>query len=569
LRHLRQIILRPATVVLPAILVLLLLAITSTNSWPARGGADWLGPARRKMTPAGYVPVDLGPYPWLYLRDDRSLAAGEPLVSVILVGDIMLGRDVPADFSTWSDASGWLSAADYTVGNLESMLTNETDARIAPPGEAQPIILRAEPAMAILMQQAGMDMLGLANNHALDYGPAGLADTVGVLQEAGLATFGAIGEDGTNRPLIRDINGVRLAFLAFNAVPDRHHDEICAATASCQPRPAVWEPVEGARTIAGARTQADAVIVSIHWGFEYEPRPDPLQEAVAESMLAAGADLVVGHHPHVAQPIVVAGKQVIAYSLGNFIFDQYADNTRQGLALRAFFDGEGLRAVQVLPIRAGTRPHLLALSEGDSLLAQVMPPPRRVGFACNDSGCTPATVPQTENPGRFYGDQIDLTGDGSSETVRLEGERITIYEKGSPVWQSPAAWRVIDASLGDPNDDGRYEIMLAIWLRNEAGYERSQPYIIGHRGGDYTLLWGGRPVVDPIQELTVGDVNADGTDELVVIEELADGSAQAVSVWSWTGWTFSLLWRSEYGRYRDLILDKGEQTIISVVQASG
>ena len=572
MRQLRRIILRPAAVLL-VILLLLLLAFTRANSWPAGFSTAWPELARHKMTPTGLTPnLDpypyLDPYPWLYLRDDHDLVAGEPVTSVIVVGDMMLGRDVPADISPWSDVTGWLSAADLTVGNLESTLTNGTKARIAPAGEAQPIILRAEPAMAISMRQAGFDVLGLANNHTLDYGPAGLADTVGALHDAGLATVGAIGEDGVNRPLIRDINGVRLAFLAFNAVPDPHPDGICATTASCWPRPAVWEPVEGAKAIADARAQADAVIVSIHWGFEYEPRPDPFQESVAESMLAVGADLVVGHHPHVAQPIVVAGKQVIAYSLGNFVFDQYAGDTRQGLALRAFFDGEGLRAVQVLPIRAGTRPRLLALSEGGALLAQVIPPPRRVGFACDESSCTPAAVPQTENLGRFYGDQIDLTGDGSSETVRLEGERITIYEKGSAVWQSPAAWRVIDASLGDPNDDGRYEIMLAIWQRDEAGYERCQPYIVGHRGGEYTLLWGGRPVVDPIQELTVGDLDGDGTDELVVVEELADGSAQAVSVWSWTGWTFSLAWRSEYGQYRDLVLDEGTQTIISVVQAS-
>jgi hypothetical protein len=220
--------------------------------------------------------------------------------------------------------------------------------------------------------------------------------------------------------------------------------------------------------------------------------------------------------------------------------------------------------VQALPIKSGTRPRLLSPIEGDALLAQVLPPPPRVGFTCDRSGCFAVDVPQAEQSGLFYAGQIDLTGDGSPETVRRERERITIFENGSAVWQSPVGWRVVDVALGDPNDDGRYEIILAIWQKDEAGYERSQPYIVGYRGGKYTLLWGGRPVVDPIQELTVGDVDGDGSDELIVIEEKFDGSSQAASVWRWTGWTFSLVWRSQPGRYRDLTYLEGDKGLISV-----
>ena len=101
--------------------------------------------------------------------------------------------------------------------------------------------------------------------------------------------------------------------------------------------------------------------------------------------------------------------------------------------------------------------------------------------------------------------------------------------------------------------------MLALWQADAAGYPRSQPYIVGHRGGEYALLWGGRPVVDPIQEVALGDLDGDGTEELVVIEERADGSGQAVSVWRWAGWTFTLFWRSEYGAYRDLLVVEDDQ----------
>jgi hypothetical protein len=523
----------------------------------------WLRPAG-----SGERTPDLELYPWAYLRHGRPLVPGERTASVLAVGDVMLGRGVSAEPDPWGDVAGWFQDADLTLGNLEVALVDGGTPRQAPTGEVQPILLSASPASAESLRQAGFDILGLANNHSLDYGVIGLEETIAHLQQAGLEIVGATTENGAVAPFYYQVNGVGLAFLAFNAVPDPHPLQVCPTGITCSPHPVRWDPAVAAAAITSAKIQADAVIVSMHWGFEYEPWHDPSQEKAVRIMLEAGADLIVGHHPHVVQAIAVNGDQFTAYSLGNFVFDQGADDTRQGLALRAFFDGDGLRAVQVLPIRAGSRPRLLTLSEGAPLLAQVLPPPTRVGFACDKSGCTPANVPQTGHTGLFYAGQIDLTGDGLPETVRREGERITIYEKGSVVWRSPPAWRVVDAALGDPNDDGRYEVLLAIWQRDEAGYERSQPYIVGHRGGEYTLLWGGRPVVDPIQELTVGDVDGDGTDELIVIEEMADGLSQVVSEWRWTGWTFSLVWRSQYGWYRDLILVEGNQTLISVVPAS-
>jgi hypothetical protein len=176
-------------------------------------------------------------------------------------------------------------------------------------------------------------------------------------------------------------------------------------------------------------------------------------------------------------------------------------------------------------------------------------------------------LPANED-GRFFSGQVDLTGDGNPELVRRQGEQITVYEGGVAVWHSPDEWRVMDVALGDPNDDGRYEIMLAIRQKDAAGHERSQPYIVGHRGGRYNLLWGGRPLADPIQALAVGDVDGNGKDELIVIEELADGSAQALSVWRWTGWTFSLVWRSEPGSYSDLVLLPADQKHLISIRES-
>jgi hypothetical protein len=134
---------------------------------------------------------------------------------------------------------------------------------------------------------------------------------------------------------------------------------------------------------------------------------------------------------------------------------------------------------------------------------------------------------------------------------------LRVIENGLPVWQSPADWRVVDVALGDPNDDGRFEIMLAVRRLDPDGYSRSQPYIVGYRGGRYDLLWGGRPVRDAILEIELGNVDDDLTEELVVIEERFDSQERAIAVWQWQGWSFSLAWRSPLVHYRELALVEG------------
>jgi hypothetical protein len=153
--------------------------------------------------------------------------------------------------------------------------------------------------------------------------------------------------------------------------------------------------------------------------------------------------------------------------------------------------------------------------------------------------------------GTFVSGQSDLTGDGVPETVQMSSGRLTVEENGVVAWQSPEAWAVVDAALGDPNDDGRYEILLAFWRDDAEGVAQNQPFIIGYRQGSYRILWGGSPIAEPIRELVLADIDGDGDDDLVVIESLADGDT-AVAVWRWHGWGFSRFWQSPPGAYSDL-----------------
>lgn len=524
-----------------------------------------LGSSQASESGASARPApDFDAYPWFFLRDGKPLTEDENVVELIAVGDVMLGRGVAKVDEPLAAVTPWLQTADLTFANLESMISEQKVSELAADGDPQPYELSAPVTAVAQAAAAGFDLLSLANNHSLDQGPDGLAETATRLLQAGITPVGAGPGEDAYRPIIRQVNGIRLAFLAFNAVsqPESSQQPAANVTEATDWRRAEWDEARATAAVAAARQEADVVLVSIHWGYEYELQADPSQETAAHALFAAGADLVIGHHPHVVQPLFVdhsAGK-LVAYSLGNFVFDQEGAETSHGLALRVFFDHAGLRAVQGLPVRAGLRPRLMSTAEGALLFDRVHPPPPRLWFACQNDSCQIASAPLDYDhepllSGRFWSGAIDLTGDGKAEVIRRSGEQVTIYQGGAAVWHSPPDWRVVDAALGDPNNDGRSEIVLALWRLDAAGHERSQPYIVGYRGGEYKVLWGGRPVTAPLLEVEHGDVDGDGAQEVVVLEDQEDG--QQIAVWRWQGWTFSQVWRSERGRYQSLVLLPG------------
>jgi poly-gamma-glutamate synthesis protein (capsule biosynthesis protein) len=579
---------------------------------------------------------------WIYLRGNVMPGDSEELAELLIVGDVMLGRGVALEGGVFDDVAAQLRSADLTLGNFEGAVPPEGWGAIPPErpenpaaaGDAQcaeyslslPVprsagwcpspagLLLLAPAESVpQLQAAGFDLLGLANNHAFDSGEAGLANTIQALGAAGIGALGARPEPTVpSDPTVRQINGISIAFLAFNLVPG-------AGRSGENPTGEISPTEEILAAIREARGRADAVAVLMHWGWEYQLHVDPGQRALARSMADAGADLILGSHPHVAQELeflctqdgrisstgqisttenaesaeinkeknsalsacsganfIGAGREgLVAYSLGNFVFDQEGGETGQGLAVRALFDEDGLRAVQILPVRAGPRPRWMPRAEGDALVERVSPPPARLGYTCQVASCQPLPSTQVsdaksigsnrgeEASGLFWSGRVDLTGDGVPEIVRRQRERAAIYQDGSLVWESPPDWRVVDLALGDPNDDGRNELLLALRKPLPGGGESSHPFILGYRGGRYRVLWGGSATSEPLLEVELGDVDGEGVPELVVLEE------RGVSVWRWHGWGFALLWRSPEGEYQDLVLiphEDGSQSISLAVK---
>jgi poly-gamma-glutamate capsule biosynthesis protein CapA/YwtB (metallophosphatase superfamily) len=258
----------------------------------------------------------------------------QPLFTLALVGDVMLGRGVAQALNgDWEVAIArvrpWLAQADLAFANLESPLT-------AAPYLGDGHDLRAPPEAVAALEMAGFDVVSLANNHALDAGAVGLAQTLSALDAAGIAGLvdwepGRLVDRGPS-PIYRSTNIPVYRFLALDdtVVP---LDLEAAASA-----------------VSAAASRVDVVIVSIHWGGEYQAAPTSRQRAIAEELSTAGAGLIVGHGPHVPQRIEWVGETLVAYSLGNFLFDQfYPADCRWGVVLRVVLQGGRIVAVEALP----------------------------------------------------------------------------------------------------------------------------------------------------------------------------------------------------------------------------
>jgi poly-gamma-glutamate synthesis protein (capsule biosynthesis protein) len=505
----------------------------------------------------------LASYAWLYQRTGQPVVASEKTLTVIAVGDILLGRGVTTPEKAFAESAGWLSSADLTLGNLECALTDNTITTTSTLSHSvpPPVRLYAPTQAAEWLKTAGFDLLGLANNHSLDAGPDGLRQTAETLQAAGLGVVGAGGsQEQALQAYFYSQNGVRLAILSVNAIPIPPDNALPQGQSAEQGWDiARWERQALLSAVQTARLEADAVIVSIHWGYEYHSQPDPAQMRYAEMLFEAGADVVIGHHPHVVQtPEVLTledGRTVLtAYSLGNFVFDQGdEEGTDEGLVLRLVFDNQGLRAAQVLEVAAGVQPQLIqpTPSAQSSQTVQSL----HSTYQCEGLVCAEAQTPQglVFSGGVFEAGAADLDGDGQPETITLEGGRLQVREpNGTLAWESPLRWLVVDAALGDPDWDGRPDLVAIFWKADKAGVLRSHPFLIRQNGGRYEEVWGGSAVSEPIWEVEVTDLNGDGLDELVMLAMAPGRSGQTLSVWEWHGWGFSQEWRSAPGAFENL-----------------
>ena len=267
-------------------------------------------------------------------------------ITVFLAGDVMLSRGVESTILKKNDFNypfllykDIISKADIAFANLESPIF---EGAVVPTGS---FVFRADPRSVDSMEWAGFDILGLANNHILNKGEQGLLNTFEELDDAEIGYCGAAKNSSEIQNFyIKEVNGLKIGFLCYAYGPDYY-----AATKNKAGM--VLTDIEQLKSdLAKIKEQVDFSIVSMHAGIEYRHNKSDDQERFAYAAIDNGAELVIGHHPHVVQEAEIYKNKYIFYSLGNFVFDQmWSDETKQGVALEVKINEEGVYGIMKYP----------------------------------------------------------------------------------------------------------------------------------------------------------------------------------------------------------------------------
>lgn len=313
------------------------------------------------------------------LQQQAGKPPDEPRARLSFTGDMMLARGVAramrekGTLYPVAKVAEHLAAADLTFVNLESPIGVK-----GKPLPGKQIWFRAAPEAVDLLKAAGVDGLTLANNHIIDYDTENFLETLERLDEAGIRyTGGGRNIVEARRPLVMKAKGIPVAFLGYSQFADLFFDwnypRSFAATESVPGVAGINEEWLAADIAAARATPAMVVVVSFHWGEEFQNYPTEEQKRLARKAIDLGADLVIGHHPHAIQGLEIYKGKLIAYSLGNFIMDrQETDLARESMILDVEITSGGVRSATVQPVWIkDEQPYMMTGPDAESLRTKI------------------------------------------------------------------------------------------------------------------------------------------------------------------------------------------------------
>jgi len=251
------------------------------------------------------------------------------------------------------------SESDLFMANVEHPVTTQEGSR------EKEFTFKMSPLHLGTMLDGGLDIAAAANNHIADYGRQGIVETINALERAGIRHVGiGLTLEQARTPAIVTVKGKRIAVLAYYGKGEFAATDTSAGFA---PRVQPWI-VEDVRR---ADSAADYVVVSFHWGVEKAEFPEPWQVALGHAVIRSGADLVVGHHPHVLQGIERYKGGLIAYSLGNFVFGGHGRRVDTTAVLKIVLQDESVKAELVPVLVRNYQPRRASRQLGEAVLELV------------------------------------------------------------------------------------------------------------------------------------------------------------------------------------------------------
>jgi poly-gamma-glutamate capsule biosynthesis protein CapA/YwtB (metallophosphatase superfamily) len=292
----------------------------------------------------------------------------EKKISIVFGGDVMLDRGIRKEIEKkglpylTDNLSPVFRQADFTIVNLECPATEIN----AP--ETKRFVFRAEPRWLKTLKESGVTHCIVANNHSYDHGRAGLISTAENLVKNDLIP---VGYGTTQRkacePVFLEKNGIKIALFSSVTLPLEAWMYLEETPGMCQ---ASIDDLVTAIATLKKKSPETHVVVSLHWGLEYQMYPTPIQQSQARQLVEAGADAIIGHHPHVIQSYESINSKPVFYSIGNLIFDNPDPKTHQGILVKLNFGEKN--EVEIIPYRCDSwKPVLLNDAEKEMLFQRL------------------------------------------------------------------------------------------------------------------------------------------------------------------------------------------------------